>query len=90
MRPNESVSLLRQMRRGMRQARMQGESEVVKTEKCALIDVEYFKKCILNEPVLSFESLERVLAQEEEENGYIHAELVEIERRLTRIEEDIG
>ena len=54
VKPNETVAVFRQMRRGMKQARIQGESEVVKTEKCALIDLEYFKKLVSNEPVLSF------------------------------------
>jgi hypothetical protein len=61
VKPHESVALFRQMRRGMKQARIQCESEVIKTEKCTSIDLEYFKKCIVNEPMISFESMEGVL-----------------------------
>lgn len=39
IRTQDDVCLFRQMRRQVKQARIQGESEVIKTEKCALIDL---------------------------------------------------
>jgi len=45
------------MRRQMKQSKMMGESEISKIEKITLIDLEYFKKCIQNEPLPNFEAI---------------------------------
>ena len=86
IKPNDSVSQYRQLKRQIKQARLTGESEVAKMEKCAFIDIDFTKKCLSKESSAGLEHLLKSLQREEEENDELLLQLKLASNRLEEVE----
>lgn len=90
LRPQEVTGQYRAARRQLRQAQLAGEGEARKAEKVMAIDLEYCRKCLINEPLPAFAQVQAGLEQEVAENEAVLERLHQLSARLGALEEDIG